>query len=257
MKLLNSQPSKRKFHIKINPTFEQIDDQVEWVVSIDASREVGEVETSPADPKVFEADIDVESGKSRTFNLVVGTPKGGFRGDTLKLAISVGSEDGLNSTTSNLSITLVPVIVTLKTTLGSEMQFSEDLIKKNQKEGSSGDNEVISIMSPIALKGYVFVEAMHPDRVAFAARGIRSFKGMIEGVVKFEEIAHYLTPRPAVSGLELGSIIELIGGPFKGEKAKITNIDAGKEEVTVQLIESMVPIPVTVKAEAIRVLDRK
>jgi LSU ribosomal protein L24A len=51
--------------------------------------------------------------------------------------------------------------------------------------------------------------------------------------------------------------VELIDGPFKGEKAKIMSIDSGKEEVTVQLVESMVPIPVTVRAEAIRMLDKK
>ncbi len=49
----------------------------------------------------------------------------------------------------------------------------------------------------------------------------------------------------------------MIDGPFKGEKAKIMSIDTAKEEVTVQLIESMVPIPVTVRAEAIRMLEKK
>ena len=80
---------------------------------------------------------------------------------------------------------------------------------------------------------------------------------MVEGDIKLEEIEHYLTPKPAVTGLELGAFVELIDGPFKGEKAKIMSIDSGKEEVTVQLVESMVPIPVTVRAEAIRMLDNK
>ncbi len=257
IRLRNSSSSKRKFDFRITSTFEQKDEQVEWIVYVDGAKELAEVATSPSDNKVYEATIEVDGDKIRTFNLVVGTPKGGFRGDTLKLDVSVKSEDGQNSSSSKVSVTLTPVIVTLKTTLGAEMQFADDLTNKNQKASEIGGNEVISVMSPIALKGYVFVETMHPDRVAFTARSIRAFKGMVEGIVKFDEIKHYLTPKPAVSGLELGSMVELIAGPFKGEKAKIMNIDAGKEEATVQLIESMVPIPVTVKAEAIRVLDRK
>jgi transcriptional antiterminator NusG len=51
--------------------------------------------------------------------------------------------------------------------------------------------------------------------------------------------------------------VELIDGPFKGERAKIMQIDTSKEEVTVQLVESMVPIPVTVRAEALRMLEEK
>lgn len=118
-------------------------------------------------------------------------------------------------------------------------------------------NEVLSILSPYEVKGYVFAEVMHPDRVSFIAKGIKGFKGVVAGSIDIEEIAHYLVPKPAVSGLELGAFVELIDGPFKGEKAKIMSIDSNKEEVTVQLVESMVPIPVTVKAEAIRMLDVK
>ncbi len=257
IKLRNSSASKRRFKFSISSSFNQKDEKVEWTIDLDGTKEKEEVASSPAEPKVYSSSIEVEGDRSRAFNLVVGTPKGGFNRDTLDLSISVKSDDGVDQASGRVSVVLAPMIVTLKTTLGAEMQFADDLINKNQKANESGANEVISVMSPIALKGYVFVETMHPDRVAFAAKGIRSYKGMVEGVVKFDEIKHYLTPRPAVTGLDLGSMVELISGPFKGEKAKIMNIDAGKEEVTVQLIESMVPIPVTVKAEALRVLDRK
>ncbi|MFB6138155.1 MAG: KOW motif-containing protein, partial [Halobacteriaceae archaeon] len=44
-------------------------------------------------------------------------------------------------------------------------------------------------------------------------------------------------------------------GPFKGEKAQVQRIDEGKDQVTVELYEATVPIPVTVRGDQIRVLD--
>jgi len=41
----------------------------------------------------------------------------------------------------------------------------------------------------------------------------------------------------------------------KGEKAQVQRIDEGKDQVTVELYEATVPIPVTVRGDQIRVLD--
>jgi len=56
-------------------------------------------------------------------------------------------------------------------------------------------------------------------------------------------------------GHRRGDIVELIAGPFKGEKAQVNRIDEGKDQVTVELYEATVPIPVTVRGDQIRVLD--
>ena len=52
-------------------------------------------------------------------------------------------------------------------------------------------------------------------------------------------------------------IVELVSGPFKGEKAKVTRIDDAKEEITVELLDAMVPIPITVRGEQVRILKKK
>ena len=49
---------------------------------------------------------------------------------------------------------------------------------------------------------------------------------------------------------------EIISGPFKGEKARVRRIDESKEEVTVELIEAMIPIPITVRGDHVRVLEK-
>jgi transcriptional antiterminator NusG len=52
-------------------------------------------------------------------------------------------------------------------------------------------------------------------------------------------------------------IVELISGPFKREKAKVTRINKQKEEIVVELLEAAVPIPITVKMDAVKVIRRE
>jgi hypothetical protein len=77
------------------------------------------------------------------------------------------------------------------------------------------------------------------------------------GETDIEEIGPYLVPMSAVGGFVEGDIVELISGPFKGEHARVQNIDQGKEEITVELIDAMVPIPVTVKGDSVRVIEKE
>ena len=69
---------------------------------------------------------------------------------------------------------------------------------------------------------------------------------VIKGETTLAEVGHFLIPKPVVAGIDEGTIVELIAGPFKGEKAVVKRVDSAKEEITVELYESIVPIPITV-----------
>lgn len=259
----NIQSSKRRFKLTVESEFNQVDKLVEWFLTIQDQKPKAFTLT-PIDTIKVVDEFDVDSKKDRRLSLVVTSPKGGYQNDAATFKVVIESEDGIHRTEKSFTATLMPVIMALKTTVGNEYPVSKDLERQSEKDKQerlerdpNATNEVLAIMSPYEVKGYVFVETMHPDRVSFIAKGIKGYKGSVEGDIKLEEIEHYLKPKPAVTGLELGAFVELIDGPFKGEKAKIISIDSNKEEVTVQLIESMVPIPVTVRAEAIRMLDNK
>ncbi|MCL4314562.1 MAG: transcription elongation factor Spt5 [Candidatus Thermoplasmatota archaeon] len=264
MTVKNTHTKPRNFRILVSETFEQKEELIEWNISVETPKTY-EISTSPVDPKNLSVEFSVPGDSSLTVRMIVTTPRGGFNGDRINIKYSVQSEDDLNSTGGVVTVELKPVFIAAKTTVGGELQVSIDLYNKSIKDFeerqhsgvTNPQKEVISIISPKEVRGYIFVETMHPDRVETIAKGIKGFKGIVEGDIRFEEISHYLTPKPAVTGLELGSFVELIDGPFKGEKAKIMSIDKGKEEVTVQLIEAMIPIPVTVRAEALRVLDKR
>ena len=56
--------------------------------------------------------------------------------------------------------------------------------------------------------------------------------------------------------IQKNDIAEIISGPFKREKCKIARVDHAKEEVVVELLEAAVPIPITVKMDAVKVIRR-
>ncbi len=260
--LRNNSGNKVTFLVSVESQFTQRDELIEWQLSLTGPSKKEELSVSPSENKKMTAEISLEPKETREFRFVVATPKGGFKKDTAKFTLKIQYDSG--SVTQSMQITLIPVIVAVKTTVGNEIPVSRDLAKKSEKDKeeraqtySSATNEILAIMAPKDVKGYIFVETMHPDRIPYLGKDVRGYKGEVKGEISIEEIEHYLEPKPAVTGLELGALVELIDGPFKGERAKIMAIDPTKEEVTVQLIESLVPIPVTVNAEAIRMLDTK
>ncbi len=63
---------------------------------------------------------------------------------------------------------------------------------------------------------------------------------------------------PSVEAISIkeGDIVEIIAEPFKKEKAKVIRIDKQKEEVVVSLLGAVVPLPVTIKLDNVRVVRR-
>ncbi len=254
----NIQNTKRKFNVNLKFEFNQKDQQIEWKIILKNDYTI-----SPKDNKEIGEEVDIDGNKSKELDLEIDTPRGGYINDELIATLKIDSEDNINSFEKKFTVKLSPVIIIAKCTIGKELDIAMDLSNhgekdKEERKGKNeyAENEVMAIMSPHEIKGYFFIETMHVDRIEVLSKDIRGFKGLVKGDIDISEIEKYLTPKPAVTGLEMGTLVEIIEGPFKGERAKITSIDAAKEEVTVQLIESMVPIPVTVKAEAIRNLDK-
>ena len=101
------------------------------------------------------------------------------------------------------------------------------------------------------------MEGMNTDRMHEKTRDIKKARSFVDGETTIEEIRPYLVPLSTVVGIVEGDLVELISGPFKGEKARVQQIDQTKEEITVELIEAMVPIPVTVKGDSVRVIEKE
>ena len=153
-------------------------------------------------------------------------------------------------------------ILALKTQINQEDSVAESLYLKVRDEvqhdvdGDSNKNDIYAVLCPTNLKGYIFVEGMNTDRMREKPRDIRKARTFVDGEITIEEIQHYLTPVSPVKNVNVGDLVELVNGPFKGEKARVQKIEEAKEEITVELIEAMVPIPVTVKGESIKVIGK-
>ena len=148
------------------------------------------------------------------------------------------------------------MIYALKTTVNQE-QAVANLIMAAIKDMDKREHGIKSILVPDELKGYVLIEAAHPDVIEQIIQNIPHARGLIKGDMKLEEVEHFLTPKPSVTGIMEGSIIEIVAGPFKGEKARVKKVDEAHEELTIELFEAMVPIPVTVRGDSVRVLSKE
>ncbi len=144
-------------------------------------------------------------------------------------------------------------IFTIKTQVGKE-QNSADLINSRADKSKL---EIPSILTTPELRGYIFVEGFDEERLKNTIKTISYARNMLEGDIPIEQIEHFLTPASAVAKITEGDTVEMVAGPFRGEKAKITHIDYSKEEITVELLDSMVPIPITVRGEQVRIIKRK
>lgn len=109
-----------------------------------------------------------------------------------------------------------------------------------------------SIIVLDSFKGYIIVEAPDSNVAYEALVGIRHVRGQIRGDLPFKDIEGYLVKKPVVSELSTNDTVEVIAGPFKSMKAKITRVDYEKQEATVVLLDSPYQIPVTVDANYLK-----
>ncbi len=204
----------------------------------------------PANEKVFE----IMPGEEKSLTLKITSPTGARFGDKITVLISANlTDDPSVNDTLTLQATARQSIMAIKTSIGHEKTVA-DSVASRAKPKPIG---VFAILSPATIRGYVFVEAMNTDALRDVVKGVRRTRGMVKGETTFAEIEHFLTPKPIVSGIVEGDIVELIAGPFKGEKARVQQIDESKEQITVELFEAMVPIPVTIRGDHVRVLEKE
>ena len=144
-------------------------------------------------------------------------------------------------------------IFPIRTTIGQEKGVAYLVAKRVE---TLNLNTIKSILVPEQLKGYVFVEAVAGEEVGQACMGVPHIRGKPIGKIDIKDIEHFLIPRVSTEGLAIGDLIEIIGGPFKGEKAKVTHIDSPKEGVTLELLESTYPIPIKVHADYIKLIEK-
>ncbi|MEM2943961.1 MAG: transcription elongation factor Spt5 [Methanomassiliicoccales archaeon] len=223
----------------------------EWSVKILDARGVLWDSDSQLPPEI---EFIMEGSQAKELELEITAPKGARYNDWVRITTEA-FVDGAPDDVARMSFfaSARQSILALKTSIGHERNVADSVASK-AKSGKAG---IFAILAPSTLRGYVLIEGMNTDLLREAVRGIRRSHGLVEGETDFGEIDHFLTPKPLVSGVMEGDVVELVAGPFKGEKARVKQIDESKEEITVELFEAMVPIPITVRGDHVRVIEKE
>ncbi|MBS3075826.1 transcription elongation factor Spt5 [Candidatus Pacearchaeota archaeon] len=145
------------------------------------------------------------------------------------------------------------MIFVIKVTTNKEDRAMELISVKIQKKNLN----VFSLARPHGLRGYIFLEAEDRESAEEAAFNLPYVKGIVGKTVTYDEIKNMIEPVLEEINIEKGDIVEIIGEPFKKEKAKVIRIDKGKGEAVVTLLAAVVPIPVTVKLDNVKVIRRE
>jgi len=249
VKLINTTDSKQKIDLEVHLLYSTDREEIiPWNITILNEHRISEASDT------IQVTVEVEAGDEMIIPVKVSAPEGAEYGDKAEIVIDASSsKDILLSDSITLITTARPTVVAMKTQINQERSVA-DYLASWAKDRDMG---VFSILAPKPVRGYIFIEAMNPSMVDEVSDGTRKAKGIVEGDTNIEEIEHFLAPKLAVEGITEGDIVELSAGPFKGEKARVTQIDEDNDEITVELFEATVPIPVTVRGDHVRVLEKE
>jgi transcriptional antiterminator NusG len=162
----------------------------------------------------------------------------------------------------------------VKTAIGSEQRVANEMYARLHGSGSltSLQSEIMSILHPTGMRGYLFIEssALHHvekligrsgGRDPAARRGLnqtplKNAKTVLPGAAPLVDILPYLEPKAVTSGIEVGCIVEIVTGAFKGEKARVLSVAESKEEVSMELYEQPIPMTLNMRGDHVRVVER-
>ncbi len=145
------------------------------------------------------------------------------------------------------------MIFIIKVTTNKEERAVDMIADRIEKKNIN----VFSVSIPHGLRGYILLEAENRDSAEEAVFNLPYVKGIIGKTISYEEVKNMIEPSAVSISIEEGDIVEIISEPFKKEKAKVMRIDKQKEEVVVSLLGAVVPLPVTIKLDNVKVIRRE
>ncbi len=140
----------------------------------------------------------------------------------------------------------------MKTTGGQEKTVATFVANRaTQKK-----KPIYSILALDTWKGYVLFEAPNSQVVDESIQGFKHVRSKIPGMMQYQDIEKFLVTKSMVAELNEGDIVEIVAGPFKGMRAKITRVEHPKEDVTVVLLDTPYQMPVTINGSYVRLTER-
>lgn len=145
------------------------------------------------------------------------------------------------------------MIFIIKVTTNKEEKAVDMIAERAEKKNLN----VYSVSRPHGLRGYIFIEAEDRESAEESVFNLPYVKGIVGKTITYEEIKNMIEPSAATITIREWDIVEIISEHFKKEKAKVLRVDKQKEEVVVSLLGAVVPLPVTLKIDNVKVIRRE
>jgi transcription termination/antitermination protein NusG len=115
---------------------------------------------------------------------------------------------------------------------------------------------IYSVLALDTWKGYVLFEAPNSQVVDESIQGFKHVRSKIPGMMQYSDIEKFLVTKSMVAELNPDDTIEIVAGPFKGMRAKITRVEKEKQEITVSLLDTAFAMPITIDAAYAKLVGR-
>lgn len=139
-----------------------------------------------------------------------------------------------------------------RVTVGQEAVLAALICERVKRSGLG----VAALLVAPAPKGYIVIEARNEADARAALAGLPHVKGLLRRPMAMEELRDLLAVKVAEVVIEKGDLVEVTSGPFKGAQAKVVRVDKEKGDATIEFLEMVVAIPVTLKLEAIKPIPK-
>ncbi len=126
-----------------------------------------------------------------------------------------------------------------------------------ERKAKTDNLNVYSIFIPESIKGYIFVEVDEENTILNLINGVKYVKGILKSVVDLEEIKNMVkVEEKPEEKISIGDVVEITSGPFKGENAKVTQIDEAKKEYVVLPLEVAISLPIKLKSSHLKLVKK-
>lgn len=147
---------------------------------------------------------------------------------------------------------MVTLYFVVKVTSGQER------IAANMLQNKIGKSTlpIYSILVIEGMRGYIIVEAEDEVSCRQFVTKAHNIRGILPKALSDADIDKLIEAPAHAVGIEKGDTVEFTSGPFKGYKAKVLKVDDVKDDITVELMDVVVPIPITTKMNTAKVLQK-
>ena len=143
-------------------------------------------------------------------------------------------------------------IFPVKTTGGQEKTVATFVANRAMQK----KKPIYSVLALDTWKGYVLFEAPNSQVVDESIQGFKHVRSKIPGMMQYSDIEKYLVTKSMVAELNEGDTVEIVAGPFKTMRAKITRGEKEKQEVVVTLLDTAFAMPITIDASFTKLVER-